>query len=314
TLDARRNFIEQSQVARASLDIISGDLRRCFVPYEPDLSALESLAANAAQSALGGALGGAASGESGDQDGGESGGSGGGSGSGSSSSEPTGSTSSTIGDIGDLTGEITDSMSTTDIAGSTTVPITPGLYGNQYELQIDASRLPRFDEYFRVQPADFGELVDIPSAVKTIAYYIQPDGTTTGAEDPFSQATGGLVRRELDRAVSQYASYSGNVASLQSAGKIIAPEVVSIEFRYFDGLQWLLEWDSEQMGGLPMAIEIVIGVRDVRKIQAGVGFLPGASSEPVDEDQLTFYRKLMRLPTAKLEPAEETEDFSELGL
>jgi len=40
----------------------------------------------------------------------------------------------------------------------------------------------------------------------------------------------------------------------------LAPEVTYLEFRYFDGTTWYTEWDSEQMGGLPTAIEITISI------------------------------------------------------
>ena len=42
------------------------------------------------------------------------------------------------------------SGATQDIASTGTVPPVPGLYGNQYELQVDVSRLPRVDEFQRM--------------------------------------------------------------------------------------------------------------------------------------------------------------------
>ena len=45
----------------------------------------------------------------------------------------------------------------------------------------------------------------------------------------------GLVRRVMDRAVTLYASENGNMQGLQQVAEVIAPEVTSIEFQYFDG-------------------------------------------------------------------------------
>jgi hypothetical protein len=38
----------------------------------------------------------------------------------------------------------------------------------------------------------------------------------------------------------------------------LAPEVVSIGFRYFDGQSWQQSWDSRQRVGLPKAVEIEV--------------------------------------------------------
>ena len=49
---------------------------------------------------------------------------------------------------------------------------------------------------------------------------------------------------------------------------VIAPEVVQLQFRYFDGTDWQDTWDGSQPGpdgmtpmGPPRAIEITLGVR-----------------------------------------------------
>jgi prepilin-type N-terminal cleavage/methylation domain-containing protein len=41
----------------------------------------------------------------------------------------------------------------------------------------------------------------------------------------------------------------------------IAPEVVYLNFRYFDGSDWLTSWDSAQTRKLPKAIEVTVYVR-----------------------------------------------------
>jgi hypothetical protein len=51
----------------------------------------------------------------------------------------------------------------------------------------------------------------------------------------------------------------GGVSTALSAQLPLAPEVASVQFRYFDGLTWFETWDSEQAGRLPRAVEITLG-------------------------------------------------------
>ena len=112
------------------------------------------------------------------------------------------------------------------------LPSKPGIFGNQYELQIDVSRLPREDEFYPVVPTgSLTTLVDIPSDIKTVTYYVLNDGTTTTATQPeltaadLSQSTDptiagrGLVRRQLDRCVTEWALNNGNATALASRGR-----------------------------------------------------------------------------------------------
>ena len=90
--------------------------------------------------------------------------------------------------------------------------------------------------------------------MKTVAYYCV-NANSLGSSGVVNRRTGkaesGLVRRVMDRAVTLCASENGNLQGLQQAAEVVAPEVTSVEFQYFDGTQWLLEWDSAEMGGCP---------------------------------------------------------------
>lgn len=360
TLDSRRADVEEAQLARAVLRMITDDLQSAvqhevvdFKPLEDiatsALSAQVSNAVNALSSAAGSATGGSTSSgggassgsgspsgssssnnsksgnsssgpssSSGQGGGSSSGGSSspssssgksGGTGAGSSGGGTTGGTSSggassSGGTSGSSASASDPSANTTDIASTAAPPPIPGLYGNQYELQLDVSRLPRLDQY-QSMTGPTGTLNDIPSAVKTVAYYLrganQPAPDTgfaaTGALSQQDAARPGLVRRQLDRAVSLQASSSGN-SSLNQLGELIAPEVVSIEFRYSDGSQWLTEWDSSQMQGLPVAVEILVG------LQPSLAY-----ADPNDTSTITkkagtevpkMYRHVVRLPAGKI--------------
>ncbi|MCB9874914.1 MAG: prepilin-type N-terminal cleavage/methylation domain-containing protein [Planctomycetaceae bacterium] len=202
--DGRRKQLEESQLARAILKIIADDIRNTVIEYEQDLSGLEALITTAAEGGLGEAT---SSGES------------------TGGNEAETSTSPLISDLTDDA-----SAAVQDLASSVTVPAKPGIYGNQYQLQLDISRLPRFDEYQSMLAANNSTLgiTDIPSDVKTVTYYVLNGGVPAGATgmtatnqdvltstDP-DVVQRGLVRRQLDRAVSQYALVNGLLSATDS--------------------------------------------------------------------------------------------------
>ena len=70
-------------------------------------------------------------------------------------------------------------------------------------------------------------LQDIPSDVKTVAYYCV-SAESAGSGGVMNRRTGryesGLVRRVMDRAVTLYATENGNLQGLQQAAEVIAPK------------------------------------------------------------------------------------------
>ncbi len=87
----------------------------------------------------------------------------------------------------------------------------------------------------------------------TVAYVVA--GMATGT---LQQAiTGsGLARLEGDRLVLSMADQQGDAGTMTQRTQILAPEVVALTFRYFDGFAPRADWDSSVMLGLPLAIEI----------------------------------------------------------
>lgn len=349
TLDVRRTNVEEARLARSVLNMIANDLRSTLRYEEVDLSSIERLAQSSAMGAadnLGASLGlpsgaipqvpppagdgGGAGGPGGDPGsgggggapplsgapggtgGGGRGGGGGPSGGGGAPMAP----STSMGpsgfslDTGDMAA-MEPSMYTMDLAGAAMLPPVVGLYGNQFELQIDVSRLPRVDEYQMMQmPGDFG-LPQVPSDIKTISYFVQdgmtnnsqvteefaPTGPAAAGLNPVST---GLVRREVDRSIAQFALNNGLMDSLFRTGDLLAPEINAIQFQYFDGMQWLPFWDSQQMQGLPLAVEIVISIIP-RNSEQGQSPLPFTN---IMDAQLSgdamIYRLVVGLPLGEL--------------
>jgi hypothetical protein len=184
---------------------------------------------------------------------------------------------------------LSDTLATdsTDLIASTMTLTKPGMIGNQFQIQFDISRLPRLEQWAPTLSATPGVMADVPSDIKTVTYYVQAPGTIAGVVDPLqgylptpesgSQAAGGgLVRRELDRAASNWATESGGLTGLMMTGDLIAAEVTSISFEYFDGIIWQLFWNSDEVASMPKAIRITLtmsdpnGPTDLAALTAGV--------------------------------------------
>ncbi|MEE2685744.1 MAG: hypothetical protein VYB09_05490 [Planctomycetota bacterium] len=212
---------------------------------------------------------------------------------------------------------------TPDLVSNLEPPVYPGLYGNQFEMQIDISRLPRVEEYQSLfLRTDSYSLVDIPSDVKTVTYYIRPVNQSVGqgADELFQEESGagGLVRRHLDRAVTNFAYMNGNIDGLMREEKLLAPEVVGLQFQYFDGYQWLPEWDTEIMQGLPVAVEILLLLKSNSPYQSGgvmTAFSLADLGLELDADSaVVSYRLVVRLPVGIVPEVNEDDGMESMGL
>ncbi|MFN7738447.1 MAG: prepilin-type N-terminal cleavage/methylation domain-containing protein [Pirellula sp.] len=210
----------------------------------------------------------------------------------------------------------------------TSVP--PGVYGAENSIEIDVSRMPRPDEY-TMRPGDLsiGTLGDMPSDIKTVSYYVQSP-RSDGILDPLSRLTsetststsgasvstnGGLVRRSLDRAVTQYAYQVGNTTQLLRTGELIAPEVLGIEFSYFSAANgWQTQWDSSTLG-LPNVVKVTIAMQSESMARSNP-ITPGLSlssitSAMAQEYGIQFYSTNVIIPGAGLLTAPQSQ--SETG-
>jgi prepilin-type N-terminal cleavage/methylation domain-containing protein len=286
-----RNFatrgedIRRMQLARSVLNMIAEDLRSVVTKQEYDPSVL--------QQQLGG-------------------GGGGGGGAGMPAAMDSGS-ASTVGSV-----EGTSSM-----LGALR---DPGLYGSQYELMLDVSRVPRVDEYIPQGGAMLSPtLTDVPGDIKTVSYFVQTPGTM-GVQDTmdlFKDGTeaiagpSGLVRRQLDRAILAYAEEVGDSTRLQQTGDLIAPEVVSLEFAYYDGIQWLYEWDSSTQA-LPHLITITLAIQSASgeekaALEAGVS-LSTLTLEQKQSYGIETYELTVAIPGAQLRAADAASADAAAGM
>lgn len=270
-LTVRRTHIEEAQLARAVLRQIANDLRAVVVYRPPDFSNVEALA-DLADSA-----------------------------------------SATLTDATETETESTepDTSAAEDLASSVVPPSMPGIYGNQYELQVDVSRIPRYEEYELA--IESGTQMGGLSDLKTVTYFLTSSAqslsaTTINAIGTAEGATSGLVRRVVGRATARYTLAGGNFESLDQASQLIAPEVVDMQFSYFDGYQWNTEWDSDVRDGIPLAVEIMIQINDFRLDDPSDRDKQRTGTQQASTSQQNVYRLVVYLPGAEpLDPSQTSD-------
>jgi len=291
--------VRQAQMARAILNMISDDVRTTVRYQTFDTSGLTQLLSSDTGSGGGGgapAAGGTAP-------------AGGGASAASSASGPQPSAGSA--------GGATAGASTSDpVAAPATLP--PGIYGSSTSIEIDVSRLPRPDEYYpTVGNTAAGTIGDMPSDVKTVGYYVQSP-RSDGVQDSLGQLSqqaansssnatailnGGLVRRSVDRAVTQYAYEVAQTDQLLRTGELIAPEVLALEFQYFDGTIWQTQWDGS-VQGLPQVVKITIAMQREslarsNPLDPGIA-IASISAEWIQEYGVEIYSTNTIIPGAQL--------------
>jgi hypothetical protein len=329
-----RAKIEQAQLARSVFRLIGDDIRNAIVYAPLDFSSVANLNLDAdlggGTDDTGGDMGGDGMGDDGmggmspDGTGGQNpsgnqGAPGGTQGGNSQSGNPqnsggqnttggqqnTGSNSNSGGS--NTSGTNSDSASALD-EESTTVEDPPGVYGSSYYMEVDVSRLPRVDEYDVMLQNGDGAIADVPSDVKTVAYQVV--GGSTGSQSPGgpmgSDSEGGLVRRSVDRAVTQYAYGGGGTSALDDSAAVLAPEVTEIVFQYFDGSNWGDTWDMVEKGAPPLAIRVTLTI-ETPKVEGVFERVLGGSSDEASE--ITTYSQVVHLPAAEGAPP-STEDMS----
>ncbi|MCH7988249.1 MAG: prepilin-type N-terminal cleavage/methylation domain-containing protein [Planctomycetes bacterium] len=145
------------------------------------------------------------------------------------------------------------------VSGSTT-----GIVGDLDSIVIITSRPGRSMDYS-----------SFLSDMRSVSYFLADPGATglrgtvanlaieqiqNQDEDSYSGVQG-LARLEGDRLAMGLADEQADEDALAENTRILATEINYLQFHYFDGVEWVDVWDSTEMGGLPQAVEIVIGFR-----------------------------------------------------
>lgn len=148
-----------------------------------------------------------------------------------------------------------------------------GLVGDATTLVLHVARVSRqstaqnFAAVSEGAPTNAGE-------EKSISYFLADAGADGLAglvgdvQKDVSRTTGdvqGLARLEGNRLAIKIAEEQSDMNSLAEIAQVLAPEVTNLQFRYFDGVDWLDEWDSGVSQRLPIAVEITLEIRRTGK-------------------------------------------------
>jgi prepilin-type N-terminal cleavage/methylation domain-containing protein len=272
-VDAGRQRVEEAQLARSVLAMIAADLRAAAIYRPQDTSSVAALAAARAASAN------------------------------ANASSSDGATIST----GGTSASSSSSSGVTSRSAESTTELQLGVNGTLEELYVDACRLPRMDELFATHPstangAAGSMAADIPYTPRgdetTVRYFvrqgepIEPNSVAATSLAPEAQLrAGGLVRQEADRAVRVWAERSGNEQVLETGQQLVAPEVVGIRFRYFDGADVVETWDMQQRRSLPAAVEVrvwIVSTDAVREQSAASYSLTGMPPDAREYQQTVY--------------------------
>ena len=167
-----------------------------------------------------------------------------------------------------------------------------GVFGDSQSLTLHISRPDRIESL----PTANGDDIPLPqSDLKAVSYFLA-DGIgdlpgLVGDDVSGPNATGqlrGLARMSADRlAMDVLGDLGGSTAETE----LLAPEIEYLAFEYFDGFEWLSEWDSDVEERVPNAIGITIRFR-IPDLPEG-SILNREPSEMTDE-----FRLVVTLPVA----------------
>ena len=194
-----------------------------------------------------------------------------------------------------------DFTSSDDIADEEVDEWSVGLVGDANFIMLDISRLPRIDQYHPlIQTAQ--DDVTTGSDIKQVVYYVAAVGGQDRSNNVLIEQSAanrqGLFRDEIDRAV---AFYQGgiNPGTPKEYSQLIANEIVRIQFRYFDGTDWLSQWDSAENAGFPSAVEVSIVV--------DTNPLADPTNNFQNDGRFEQYRSVVHLPLAEIQEEDADE-------
>ncbi|WP_428304739.1 hypothetical protein [Lacipirellula sp.] len=289
-IETSRGRVESSQVARTILDQMADDISALRI--DPPAAASSGQGGGSGATQQGG--GGAGAGQSSTS---AQSGSGGGGATGSGGAQAGTSNSAGLGS-GSAAG-----------ANPLATGSLHGIFGNAEELRIDRAAPPNWARASReVDPTEPAAVSDFP---RTVRYYL-PEGTAQTSQESAklgvtveaesTASTAGLYREVIPTtALADDADPLASPASRDGARvELLAPEVVKLEFHYFDGQQLVDEWDVTEDGGLPKGVEILLTINEPdygpqsdaeqqRRTQTGQNYR---------EKDLVVYRRFVRIAPA----------------
>ncbi len=195
------------------------------------------------------------------------------------SSSATGTTGAAASSTG--SGSASSSTSSTSSDGGATPVILPlGVVGDSQTLHLFISRLPR------EALAGLNDPTATPPVVgdlRRVSYWLAGgDGSPAG-----------LARQEIPLATSDDALQNLPPGVDNENTYVLADEVRSLNFQYFDGTDWQDSWDSTALGADGMT-----PIGSPRAIAVTIGIAPTGTAPTDDASNLKTYRHVLLIPSA----------------
>ncbi|NOY28614.1 MAG: hypothetical protein GXP28_00125 [Planctomycetes bacterium] len=185
-----------------------------------------------------------------------------------------------------------------------------GIYGTAKQLRIDRSAIWRWERITRDDEETSNETAS-QEMPQTIRYFLSEGDTvlaeTFAAEGIQKESAQlkytGLTREQMSTVAWILQLETTSIKESEPATEnpqLLAPEVLDIEFAYYDGKELLDQWDSAKHEKLPQAVQITL-------MLANEPLADNNKRPPADPEDLqpkladaTEYRLFVRLP--KIEP------------
>lgn len=144
-----------------------------------------------------------------------------------------------------------------------------GVYGDSQSLVLHTSR-PARQPLLLSSNSGATSAQNVRSDLLSVSYFLAvagAGGLQGTAGDQFRNTSGGgedvqgVARLEGDRLSMTMADQSADLEQMASQSELLAPEISSLQFQYYDGTDWLELWDSTEYGTVPQAIRVTIGFR-----------------------------------------------------
>jgi len=183
-----------------------------------------------------------------------------------------------------------------------------GIFGTATELRIDRGARWRWERI--AQEIDTTSATAADEMPQTVQYVFNSGDTLLASRmaalgvqaDPALAGYAGLYRQQSATSAWIYQTSATGVsvrATEQSAPKLLAPEVLELEFAYFDGKQVLEQWDSAQQGRLPRGVEIRLVVLEEPFELAMIQSPQQRTALLRSKENAVEYRLYVRLPNVR---------------
>ncbi len=173
-------------------------------------------------------------------------------------------------------------------------PVEQRLRGTRREISFLTTALPSPEQY-----QVFRETDDLPPGhhdLRQVDYklWIDEDEQTEDGEP----VVGGILRK-IKRTLNQFIVEEDEPEQLRT--DLWSHELAYLEFRYFDGAEWDIQWDITEGNSLPQLVQVIVGFESVTAEEledADLQENPLNATDRIEEWHPDRYSVIVRIPAA----------------